>query len=501
MIQNFLTLIKTFFLKYAFLFCIVAAGCFIGYKIVHIPAQLELVILFAVSFFYPVMRFPFVGIYLLFVILPFVPFVRRLYYLQFSRPTADPLIVIGDIIIMLMTMGLFFEFRARKDQENDTKTISMIIMIYFCYLLLRTFVLNSLPASEAILRFRFYGPSVLLFFIGIFYATNTKLLKNIWIITLFIGALAALYGLKQLYYGYSEAERLWFSSISFTTLFIAGIARPFSLFQSPASFADYMILSIIASIILIGWKKSAGKYGCFLLLPLFFYGALITSVRSNWIGILICFVLWATVVQFKGNRNRIIVISLLACVFAVVQMIDAYTQTGLNPAKIFSLSTGGIDNRYVNLLVNERVSAISNPFEEHSLLSRVSLWRYLVDLSRIPELAIFGRGVGVLNADSLYFTYLAELGYPGVIFIIWLTVFFIVKSFSLCDKAPAGSTALAVAKGVAIMNIVFAVVNITGTHIHSFPGDAYFWFWNGVVIKLETLNKEQSFNVQNIDDT
>jgi hypothetical protein len=113
-----------------------------------------------------------------------------------------------------------------------------------------------------------------------------------------------------------------------------------------------MILSIIASIILIGCKKSAGKFGYFLLLPLFFYGALITSVRSNWIGILICFVLWATVVQFKGNRNRIIIIVIMASVFYVVQIIDAYTQTGLNPAKIFSLSTGGIDNQYVNLLVN-----------------------------------------------------------------------------------------------------------------------------------------------------
>jgi hypothetical protein len=196
--QNFFTLIKTIFLKYAFLFCIVATGFFIGYKIVHIPAQLELVILFAACVFYPILRFPFVGIYLLFIILPFVPFIRRLYYLQFNRPSADPLIVIGDVIIMLMMTGLFFEFRARKDQENNTKTISMIITIYFCYLLVRTFIFNSLPASEAILRFRFYGPAILLFFIGIFFATNTKLLKSICIITLLLGALAALYGLKQL---------------------------------------------------------------------------------------------------------------------------------------------------------------------------------------------------------------------------------------------------------------------------------------------------------------
>jgi hypothetical protein len=137
----------------------------------------------------------------------------------------------------------------------------------------------------------------------------------------------------------------------------------------------------------------------------------------------------------------------------------------------------------MDLLITERSSAITNPFEEYSLLSRVNLWWYIFDLSSDPIMAIFGRGVGVLNADSLYITYLAEFGYPGVIFIVWFVVLTIRRGFMLVDS-DVSREQIALAKGIVLMNVVFAVINITGTHIHSFPGDIFFWFWNGVLIRL-----------------
>jgi hypothetical protein len=37
------------------------------------------------------------------------------------------------------------------------------------------------------------------------------------------------------------------------------------------------------------------------------------------------------------------------------------------------------------------------------------------------------------------------------------------------------------------MNIMFAIMNTTGSHIHAFPGDVYFWFWNGVLLKYSVM--------------
>jgi len=483
-----------------FLFFVVSlTGHLIAYKIVHIPVQLEAVILFTAFSFYPLIRKPSLGIYLIFIIVPFIPFIRRLYYLQYSRPEIDPLIAVSDIIISLTMTGLFFVFRENREEQKCVRIINRIILVYFVYLIIRTFAVNILPLREALMRFRFYGPSVLLFFIGSLFATHYTLLKRVWLLTLFIGCIAALYGLKQLYFGYSTAEQLWFSSISFTTLFIKGLARPFSLFQSPASFADYMQFAIIGVLILSGQKKTLKRKMILLLIPLFFYTALITSVRSNWIGILLSLFIWFFILQIKSNKKRITLIVSISLIFIFIQLLDFTINYDKGINSVISVITGAFDQKQLNLLVTERTSAISNPFEEYSLLSRLSLWKYLITLSAYPPHALLGRGVGSLNADSLYFTYLAEFGYPGLFFILWFVIFSIKKGFTLIDSSVP-TEIISLAKGITLLNIVLAVVNITGTHIHSFPGDVYFWFWNGVLFKLCAVHKDVQKNDQTETD-
>ena len=476
----------------ALLLAVVAAGHFIAYKIVHLPTQLELVILLTTAFFYPIMRKPVIGVYLLFGIMPFVSYVRRLYYLSHQRPSIDPLIAIGDIVIALTLIGLYFVFREQRAEQRNAKIMSRVVLGYFLYCIIRTFFINILPVREAVMQFHFFGPSVLFFFIGVLYANRMDLLNRLWFITLGIGAIAAIYGMKQIIIGYSEAEQIWFSSISFTTLFIKGIARPFSIFQSPACFADYMLLSIIGLLIIISGKKSKLNLGFLLLLPLYFYGALITSVRSNWIGILLALVLWMILLQIRGTRNRIILILFLGILFIFSQLLDFASQYDVGITALFSTLGKGLNQERLTLLVTERTSAIANPFEEYSFLSRLALWKYLIILSADPINALLGRGIGTINADSLYISYLAQFGYPGVIFIIWFIIVMIKNGFTLLDRSSSPEV-IALAKGITLMNIVFAVINLTGTHIHSFPGDVFFWFWNGVIIKLSAgLQSENS---------
>jgi hypothetical protein len=132
-------------------------------------------------------------------------------------------------------------------------------------------------------------------------------------------------------------------------------------------------------------------------------------------------------------------------------------------------------------MVISRAKAITNPFEEHSMLSRLALWKYMFILSSDPVMALLGRGTGALNAESLYITYLTEFGYPGFIFIIGLFCVFIIKGIRLIDTLQ-DKEAIVFIKGIICMDLALAIMNITGTHIHAFPGDAYFWFFNGILI-------------------
>lgn len=455
-------------------------GNFIAFKVVNIPDQFEVVLLFALINFYPVIRVPQAGVYLLFIIMPLIPFFRRLYYLQYSRPAADPLIIIGDILIVFITAGLYFEFRKQKEENNNYLKLNSWILVYFVYLILRIFFFNILPLPEAVMKFRFYGPAVILFFVGVLFGKKISMLKNIWSITIVLSVAAALYGISQLLFGYTDFEKLWFSSISFSTLFIKGIARPFSFFQSPAAFADYMLLGIISVVIIFGMAEKRKPYHLLGLVPLFIGALLITSVRSNWIGAIVIIFLWVLITRFRTLKQRYWLLQVFFLLFFLFQFVEVYLTNGNNLSFLSEVVNGKTNKEYFNLLVKQRVSALSNPFDEHSFVSRLALWKIIISSTADPVMAFLGRGVGGLAADSLYFTYLAEFGYPGLIFIIIVTVIFIVNGFYVIDKST-NSSVVGIARGITIMNIAFGIINITGTHIHGFPGDIYYWFWNGVI--------------------
>ena len=62
------------------------AGHLIAYEMFHIPKQIGFVVIFVVFLFYPVVRFPLFGLYAVFILSPFIPYVRRLFYLAHGRP-------------------------------------------------------------------------------------------------------------------------------------------------------------------------------------------------------------------------------------------------------------------------------------------------------------------------------------------------------------------------------------------------------------------------------
>lgn len=465
---------------------ILALGAILSYKMINIPRQSEMVVLFVLLLLYPIFRYPLVGVYAVFILSPFVPFVRRLYYLVHGRPGLDPLIMLSDILVVVVFVGLFFEFRARLREDETNGFYLKLVLFYLAYLVLRTFVFNEYPASEAAAKLKFYAPSVLLFYIGYVFAHRHKAIMGLWGITAAISLVACAYGLKQLYFGYSSAEKIWFSSISFTTLFIKGIARPFSFYQSPATFADYQIIGIIAVLIFVSIGKARSRLVLVPVIPVLFYGILITSVRSNWIGAVAVFFFWFVFLRLKKTAPRILVIVLVAAVFFSYQLLSESIAGGLGVGRIGGSSQSA---NYVNLLVTTRAGAITNPFEEHSLLSRVALWQLLIGYSSNPQLALLGRGLGAFNADSLYFTYLAEFGYPGLFLILLIVVGFIVRGIKSLS-ALRDERAIALVKGIVVFDMVFAVMNITGSHIHSFPGDAYFWFFNGVLMNALYLDRK-----------
>jgi hypothetical protein len=432
-----------------------------------------------------------VGLYSAFLIAPFIPFARRLYSVVHGRPTVDPLIMVTDILVAVVFIGLLFELRDRiRGRDKTSGTYLSMITVYLVYMVFRAFFFNLLPLSESIARLKNYGPNVLLFFIGFVVAQRFFQLKFLWGATVSIAVAASLYGMKQVFIGYSSAEKIWFATVSFTTLFIQGIARPFSFLLSPAAFADYCIFGIIGALMIASWGRAKTKMFAVAVIPLLFYGVLITSVRSSWIGALAVFFFWFVFVKIRKMAMRVLAIAVVAGIFFSYQLLDEMINTGLGVKGVTNIvSSKSTNQNYIDLLVTARTGALTNPFEEHSLVSRMTFWSYLIESSVDFDKFFLGRGLGAMNADSLYITYLAEFGYPGMLFIIFLILGFIVVGLRAIDTMT-DPRAIVLAKGIVVMNMTLALMNITGSHIHSFPGDMYFWFFNGVLINIHQLDAQ-----------
>jgi cell division protein FtsW (lipid II flippase) len=466
---------------------IALAGNLIAYKMFHVPRQTEMIVLFVLAVAYPILRNPLFGVYAVFLLLPFVNYARRLYYLVYMRPGIDPLLMTGEVLLALIMAGLFFELRERGEKDREIKLFRLMVFMYFCYMAMRVFVYTEVPLDQAAAAFKFYGPAVLFFFVGCIYGLHFRHVRIIWGITTLIGVLAALYGIKQLYFGYSEAEKIWLSSIKFSTLVIFDIVRPFSFFSSPATFGDYLLLAVIGVLMLWHWENQIFRMLSLIVLPVLFCAVLITSVRSNWIGFVLVMVLWFAFTRVKGAKKRIMVLVAIAALYFAGQAVSDMFAGESAPVALQPAEAATSSERYMQLLVTSRSTAITDPMQEHSFLSRIALWQYMIRLSTDPQMALLGRGLGGLNADSLYITYLAEFGYPGMLFIIFILGAFVFRGLKIIDTAQSPDV-VALARGITVMNMVFAIVSITGSHIHAFPGDVYFWFFNGVLVKLPQLD-------------
>lgn len=227
---------------------------------------------------------------------------------------------------------------------------------------------------------------------------------------------------------------------------------------------------------------------------------MITSVRSSWVGIIATILIWFILFRIKGNSRRFIALGVLILVYIGYQFIAESLDVGFKISSFLPITPqSSPSQQYFELLVSDRATALYDPLGEHSFLARLQLWKNIIAYAKDPALAFLGRGLGCLKADSLYFTYLAEFGYPGMIFVFAIFIAFILKGLHTIDTSE-NPDIVTLAKGITIMNIVFAIISITGTHIHYFPGDIYFWFWNGVLVHLSVLSKADTDENKTITD-
>ncbi len=469
---------------------VVFIGDIVAKKIFNIPTRLDVVVFIAILVFIPVMKFPISGIFFLVIVPPFIGFIRRVFYLFYDRPSSDLLIIIPDLMIVMLFIVLFDRIRKGEHIKSEDDTVVKWIWIFFFYQLARVFIANGSGVVTGINQFKFVALYILCFFYAIHFIKTKKQVISIFKVTSVIGFIVALYGIKQAFFGYTRFEEIWIQKMHslFVTLFIEGKPRPFSTLPSPASFADYMVIAIYASLSLLSMKSTKGKAIYALFIPPMIVALLITSVRSNWIGFIMGVLFWFIIAHRSSIRYKILFVAFLLLVFFVGStFLDSSGARDLAVMEQARVAHGkNQDRKITEIFVTDRTSALTNPFQEHSMISRTGMWRQAIQSSMELPMGPFGWGMGSFNTHSYYFSTLYDIGYPGFFLLLFL-LYRIFRAGYIVYREEEEPDRRVIARFILSIMFAITVMNSTGTHISEHPADIYYWFGAGILLVLRRL--------------
>ncbi len=483
---------KAIFAKYLIYPLLALFGCFFAYRLSHIPSRTETAI-FCIGFFLiPTLKYPKIGVYYLFCLPLFVPMFRRMYYLVAERPTVDYLLLISDGVMGGLILALILLWVINKEKSKDL--MSILILSYFAILFIKVFVGNMGSTVEGLYGFKFNGLYVFFFFGASYILTTFKETKAVYLYTSILLLITALYAIKQILFGFSGFEEKWLNSIQFTTLRIEGVVRPFSTYLSPAAMSDGMTI-----IFLMGtyWVVVKGRY--VMLFGITMVGTciaplLIATVRTNWLAVIAGLFFYLFYLRLKKTWVKIALMALMA-IGVIGYSVKGGAESG-GSGQYAALSQQATSKRSLTeIMIKDRTAALANPLAEYSVQKRMSTWVEIFGLSFVYPL---GKGQGTTGyAHSYYFQVLGEIGYPGVILFLSILIVGFYRGFKVLSlsKDPEVQEMTRM-----MMTIIFmiTILNLTGTHLHTPPGDVFFWFTLGAISRFYRQAVEETEAEKNL---
>ena len=229
------------------------------------------------------------GIYLLLVYYALVGLIRRLMYVYERHVRFDPLSVAHDFlvafffILILLTKKEKVLESLKKDRLFGVAVFLLLVEILQIFNPLQGNVFVGMGGAKFII-IPFLG-----FFIG--YLLDGLEFEGLWKLMLVVGVATALYGWKQILFGYAPFEMKWWRSVRYFSLSIpGGGVRPISTFSSAADYADFLWVMVLISLYYLTEKRHfllGGMLFVFFSLSLFF-----SAIRTTFFSFAVGFSLY-----------------------------------------------------------------------------------------------------------------------------------------------------------------------------------------------------------------
>ena len=456
-------------------------GTLFAWRLYLVPSRAETAAFFMLVMLLPTMRFPKFGMYYLFTISLLIPMFRRMYYLVGDRPKLDYLMLISDGVMAGFVAALVLTWVLARERIRDP--LSGFVLVYLFFLFIKIFFENIGGIQNGLYGFKFNGLYVLFFFAGSHIVKGAPGMLGL----IKVGACAllftALYGIKQITLGFFDFEQRWLDSITFTTLRIEGVVRPFSTYVSPAAMADGMCILFLVGVFYIGLRRGFNQIWGAILIAGSIFPLLIATVRTSWVGVTVAIFFYVFFLRIKHQWIRVaFLLAMVIGCFGFVTKSDSHAD-GQNAA--LSAQMGG-SRSLTSVMIRNRTAALANPMQEYSIQKRMQIWQEIWYFAlRYP----LGRGQGTHGyAHSYYFQILGEIGFPGILAFLGILFLGFKRGFQILRLSPNHEEGELTRFFMSLI-FMFAILNLTGTHLHTNPGDIWFWFSLGALSQIYRNNK------------
>jgi hypothetical protein len=224
-----------------------------------------------------------------------------------------------DGLISVMLAGLFIKLVLERKIVFGSNPVSIMLLLWFFYNFLQ--VLNPYAESREAWMYtvRGIGFFIVLYFIITKAITSVKVVKMLIWSWLIMAVIAALYGLKQEYFGFFQAETIWINADQerFNLLFIHGRFRKFSFFSDPMVFGFVCAYTgMMCLALMIGTFKPITKIVLGVFFFIFMLAMFASGTRSAFVMIpagiaffaLITFKRWIVISAIGGFILLVIVV-------------------------------------------------------------------------------------------------------------------------------------------------------------------------------------------------
>ncbi len=272
------------------------------------------------------------------VYIAFLAGVRRFLIPVFGIIHQDPLLLVMPTLTTVYFLELAFSRRLRAETTmGKARILLLFVMLLEC--------VNPKQGGlkVGLTGLLFYLPPLFWSYIGRTLYSE-RLMRNMLRLLLFISVLASLYGLHQLFYGYTSWEQQWLSSQADWAFMVHDRSHQFSFFSSSTEYATALVLAILGSWILF----LTGDRWALLPLPLYGIALFYISGRGPVVQALLgTIVVWA--IQGKTYRSWAPRLALAGCLFVGGLVF------GLNHAQ------GLAGNKTEQGIVNHQVGGLLDP--------------------------------------------------------------------------------------------------------------------------------------------